>query len=180
MWASIPGPRAPQTQAVSNLRTEPLAGFDRVRERKNKASRDGKGNPEDFIEFLGLAHVPNQRASGSQAVEFSAPTGKTPLPSPPAPQRTSSLDYSTLPPRHCFTTSHPRAPGRRFAPAQVLFVKGALGAGVPRCALLGGTGCRSALRCLVPGPLAAQPPLAAVRQHPLLLPQRGFPFLSLF
>lgn len=36
------------------------------------------------------------------------------------------------------------------------------------------------LQLLEPGPQAAPPPLAAVCQHPLLLPQRRFPLFSLF
>lgn len=183
------GPEHPTSQAVSSSRTDPSAGFDqRVRKGKNKGARNRQGNPGDALGSSGLTHGFNQKASGSRGVEFSAPAGKSRLRSPPPLQRASSLDYRH-PPMHCHLP--PRAPDRRFTPVQVLFVEGSnqcRGVGGHREGpswedQRGGSGGTdgSAPRRLEPSPQsprAAASLAAAVRQHPPLLPQRGFPLLS--
>lgn len=129
----------------------------------------GKGNPEDFIEFSGAAHV-SKRITSSWI--FTTSWEKR-LPSSPAPLRVVSLDYSTLP------TALPRpSPALRadaLSQLRCSLSREPSVQGAPRCALPRGTGGGSALWRLEPGPQAARPPLAAVRQHPSLLPQGGFP-----
>lgn len=53
-------------------------------------------------------------------LDFPHQLGKPDYPACLPHKRALSLDYLTP---HRFTTSQPRAPGRRFAPAQVLFVE---------------------------------------------------------
>lgn len=59
-------------------------------------------------------------------LDFPHQLGKPDYPASLPHKRALSLDYLTP---HRFTTSQPRAPGRRFALAQVLFVEGAISAG---------------------------------------------------
>lgn len=123
------------------------------------------------MEFSGLVHVSNPRASGSQAVGFSALAGKPRLP--------SLLPHSKPHTHTRFTISQLRARGRHFAQLRCSLSREQSVQGVPRYSLPGGAGGRSVLQLLEPRPQTAPPPLAAVCQHLLLLPRRGFPLLSL-
>lgn len=75
---------------------------------KEQELQAGKGNPGSFTEFSGLVYVSNPRARRSQAIGFSASSGKTRLPSPPAPQ--ASLIIRLF---HTPTAFPPPKPGLR-------------------------------------------------------------------
>lgn len=109
---------------------------------------------------------------------------ETPITQPSCP--TASLTIRLTPPTphtHRFTISQLRAPGRRFAQLRcslsreqsVRGVGGGVNQDTPSWEGLGaGAFCSSSY------PVRRRRRLADVCQHPLLLPQRGFPLLSLF
>ena len=146
---------------------------------KNKGARTGKEIlpfSQDFTEFLGLAPVSHRRVSSSQAAEFPAPAGKTRSPSPPAPQQALPVDNSTppllyhLPPQSCGQTLHPSSGALCRGSNQYRVDQDAPSSERPGAGTL--CGARNPVRRR-----RSVPPRS--RQHPLLLPQRGFPLLSL-
>lgn len=141
--------------------------------RKNEGAR--KGNPEDFYRVLGpQARLKSKGKPICKQLDFRHQM--VPIAQPSCP--TASLIIRLFDTPHRLTNSQPKAPGRRFAPAQVLFVEGAIRTGETRCTFPRGTRGASALRRPEPAPQAAQAPLPAVRQHPLVFPQRGVSLLS--
>lgn len=86
----------------------------------------GKGNPEDFIEFSSpQARLKSEGKHIYKQLDFRHQM--VPIAQPSCP--TASLIIRLFDTPHRLTNSQPRAPGRRFAPAQVLFVEGAIRTG---------------------------------------------------
>lgn len=109
--------------------------------RKNEGAR--KGNPEDFYRVLGpQARLKSEGKPICKQLDFRHQM--VPIAQPSCP--TASLIIRLFDTPHRLTNSQPKAPGRRFAPAQVLFVEGAIRTGETRCTFPRGTRGASALR----------------------------------
>lgn len=93
-----------------------------------------------------------------------------------APLRVLSLDYSTL--RTAFPPPSPALQADASYQLRCYLSREPSVQRASRCPLPRGMRGGSALRRLETSQQAAQPPLAAVRQHPSLFPQRGFPLVS--